>query len=138
MKIIRPSEYVENVYYNREFRWRNTSGAGFGFPCDEHGNLEPLTNPDAQRNYEMCLSSPDKLIDHGVQRYVSHYREPAIGLCDCGTEVVLDGFTNTCENCQADYNSAGQRLAPREQWGEETGESLADIMRGGDPFDSDY
>jgi len=47
--------------------------------------------------------------------------------CDCGEEVYCDGFTNTCE-CAADYNSSGQRLAPREQWGEETGESLADIL----------
>jgi len=31
--------------------------------------------------------------------------------------------------CGADYNWNGTRLAPREQWGEETGESIADIMR---------
>ena len=37
-------------------------------------------------------------------------------------------FTNTCDRCGDDYNSAGQRLAPREQWGEETGESAADIL----------
>ncbi|GAH70438.1 unnamed protein product [marine sediment metagenome] len=38
-----------------------------------------------------------------------------------------EGFTNTCE-CGADYNSAGQLLASRSQWGEETGESLTDIL----------
>lgn len=54
--------------------------------------------------------------------------EPAIGKCACGREVELWGFTNTCA-CGADYNSAGQRLAPREQWGEETGETAADILR---------
>jgi len=43
-------------------------------------------------------------------------------ICDCS------GFTNTCPSCGADYNWAGQRLAPREQWGEETGESLSDIL----------
>lgn len=53
--------------------------------------------------------------------------DPAILKCDCGEEVMLWGFTNTC-NCGADYNQSGQRLAPREQWGEETGESLADIL----------
>jgi len=53
---------------------------------------------------------------------------PAIGVCNrCSAEVVLGGFTNTCE-CGADYNSAGQELAPRCFWGEETGESLSDIM----------
>lgn len=55
--------------------------------------------------------------------------EPAIGKCDCGTEVELDGFTNTCDGCGSDYNWAGQLLAPREQWGEETGEHPADIAR---------
>ena len=56
--------------------------------------------------------------------------EQAMGPCDvCGHEVVLSGFTCTCDYCGADYNSSGQRLAPREQWGEETGESLADILR---------
>jgi hypothetical protein len=48
--------------------------------------------------------------------------------CDCGEEVYCDGFTNTCECCGADYNSAGQQLAPRCFWGEETGESIADIL----------
>lgn len=52
-----------------------------------------------------------------------------IGLCDeCGERVCLDGFTNTCD-CGADYNMSGQRLADRSQWGEETGETLADILR---------
>jgi hypothetical protein len=56
-------------------------------------------------------------------------REPAVGQCDvCGQYVDLCGFTNTCD-CGADYNMSGQRLAGREQWGEDTGESLADILR---------
>jgi len=49
-------------------------------------------------------------------------------LCDCGREVDLVGFTNSC-SCGADYDSAGNLLAPREQWGEETGEYLGDILR---------
>lgn len=47
--------------------------------------------------------------------------------CDCGEEIYCDSFTNTCE-CGADYNWSGQRLASREQWGEETGESISDIL----------
>ena len=46
----------------------------------------------------------------------------------CGEDIICDQFTNTCYTCGADYNSAGWRLAPRSQWGEETGESLADIL----------
>ncbi len=46
----------------------------------------------------------------------------------CGQELCCSGFTNTCPVCGTDYNWAGQRLAPRSQWGEETGESAADIL----------
>ena len=57
-------------------------------------------------------------------------RCPAIGECDnCGNQVELSGFTNTCERCGSDYNMGGDLLASRSQWGEETGEHLADIMR---------
>jgi hypothetical protein len=45
--------------------------------------------------------------------------------CGCGRKVECHDFTNTCD-CGADYNFGGQRLAPREQWGEETGEHWSD------------
>jgi hypothetical protein len=65
-----------------------------------------------------------------------------IGECHCGEQLYLDCFTNTCEKCGADYNSAGQELAPRSQWGYETGESVQDILDvdsdGFDPWDEDY
>lgn len=51
-----------------------------------------------------------------------------IGECEvCKSEVALFSFTNSCD-CGADYNMSGQRLAPRSQWGEETGESYSDIV----------
>lgn len=40
----------------------------------------------------------------------------------CGSDVACDDFTNTCSHCGADYNFNGDRLAPRSEWGEETGE----------------
>jgi hypothetical protein len=51
-----------------------------------------------------------------------------IGRCPCGEAVVLANFTNTCAGCASDYNTAGQRLAPREHWGEETGETWLDCI----------
>jgi hypothetical protein len=47
--------------------------------------------------------------------------------CACGRWVLCAGSTNTCE-CGADYNMGGQRLASRAQWGEETGESVSQIL----------
>lgn len=49
-------------------------------------------------------------------------------ICDCGEEVDLANFTNSCDKCGTDYNSSGQRLAAREFWGEETGEHPADCV----------
>lgn len=34
-----------------------------------------------------------------------------------------------CPVCHREFNSGGQLLAPREQWGEETGEHPADVAR---------
>ena len=48
--------------------------------------------------------------------------------CACKRELeLMDGWLNECL-CGRDYNGSAQLLAPREQWGEETGETLADIM----------
>ena len=67
---------------------------------------------------------------HTIDGVTYHWkvRIPAVLRCDCGRQVQLTGFTNTCA-CGADYNSCGQRLGPRSQWGEETGEQLSDILR---------
>lgn len=62
-----------------------------------------------------------------IQRRDNETKTPAILRCDCGDEIELYGFTNPC-SCGRDYNIGGQALAPREQWGEETGESLGDIL----------
>ena len=62
-------------------------------------------------------------------RGYSYYESTApVIRCDCGEEVVCEHFTNTC-SCGRDYNFSGQLLAPRAQWGEETGEHLSNILR---------
>lgn len=52
--------------------------------------------------------------------------------CDCGATMDWEGPGRDvhCDRCGAEYNSAGQLLAPRSQWGEETGETAADYDRG--------
>lgn len=47
--------------------------------------------------------------------------------CACGQEVWCTHLTNTC-TCGADYNGSGRLLAPRSQWGEETGECAGDVL----------
>ena len=46
----------------------------------------------------------------------------------CGANLECPNFTNTCPKCGADYNWAGQGLAPRSQWGEETGEHPSECV----------
>ena len=49
-----------------------------------------------------------------------------IGKCHCGREILLQGWICGC-GCGREYNSSGQQLAAREQWGCETGEHPADV-----------
>jgi ssDNA-binding Zn-finger/Zn-ribbon topoisomerase 1 len=62
-----------------------------------------------------------------TKRFNHESREPAEGPCDvCGTTVVIySNWASECPKCGTEYNGSGQRLAPRSQWGEETGEHFA-------------
>lgn len=140
MQIIQQSRVVEGVHYERYFSYAGHEGWGFGFPCDANGRLAPFETDAAEENYRKCIENThDKAVeDRGVVAHPYRYREPAVGRCVCGSTVSLGHFTNPCE-CGRDYNSAGQLLAPRSQWGEETGESVSDIlMADSDPFGGDY
>lgn len=135
MTTIRRAERVEVVTYSRSFALRDRPGAGFGFPCDEAGTVDIAALPDEARlSYAMCLTCPTDIVDEGVRRYVNRYTLPAVLRCGCGREVTLDAFTSECP-CGRDYNMSGQLLAPREQWGEDTGESLGDMLRGDGEWD---
>lgn len=58
-------------------------------------------------------------------------RHPEGLRCDCGQFLDWPGFGRDygCDRCGQEYNSSGQALAPRCQWGEETGEHPDDIAR---------
>ncbi len=53
-----------------------------------------------------------------------------VGKCECGQEIELLEFTNTC-TCGREYNMSGQQLADRSQWGAETGETAEEILKAG-------
>lgn len=52
--------------------------------------------------------------------------------CDCGEELTVwpPGSNVECEECGREFNSGGQLLVPRSQWGDEAGETSADYDRG--------
>jgi hypothetical protein len=135
-QIISRREHHEEKVYNLAFHWRDDPGAGFSFPCDKDGNVD---EDHKHENYYKCLSGEYDVVADGVVCYTHRWTSPTVIRCTCGAEVELYGFTNTCHVCEADYNMSGQRLAPRSQWGEETGESLSDIMAADtDPWGGDY
>lgn len=122
MRITKHSEFVDLVSYTLQF-------AGYAFDCDAKGQVDLEAMPlVARANLQKLLQ------DHGPGRVVRHertVREPAEGRCDCGRCVVLDdSWINSCD-CGREYNGSGQELAPRAQWGEETGEHPADVARAG-------
>lgn len=123
-----PRRRIECVTYFYEFN-RKGDSSGFSFPCDERGNIDFGTmKPAGYQNYVACLTGTIDVIDCGVSKREWSYVEPAEFECTCGSTVELHGFTNTCECCGRDYNMSGQLLAPREQWGEETGEHWTEIV----------
>lgn len=125
-KIISERQRIENVTYGLYFANLNVEGAGFSFDCDKDGNVDTASmNPCALANYNGCISGEYNVKLVGVETYTSRYTQPAILKCDCGEHVHLDSsWANECDGCGAEYNMSGQRLAPRSQWGEETGESF--------------
>jgi len=129
MKIIKEREFHTAKHCVHEFLHPGKL-SGYSFTCDENGNVDIWRMlPEGRENYRKCLSGEHDVVDHGVICHEQEWSTPPVGLCEvCELEVVLDGFTCTCEGCGADYNSSGQRLAPREQWGEETGEHWVDIV----------
>lgn len=132
MKIISRREHCDETSYHLFFEYEGVSGAGFAFDCDKNGIVNTSNfNTAKLANYNACMAGSvngNAVLNRGIQVRHHTYINPAIGECECGKEVVLSNFTNTCYNCEADYNMSGQMLAPREQWGEETGESVSDIL----------
>lgn len=114
--------------YSRSFS--TGDGSGYSFPCSVNGTLEPFTCPEAAASWVRCQQgvAAGCMTDKGILSWEYRTKWPTIGRCTCGREVVLDRFTCSCD-CGLDYNQSGQLLAPRSQWGEETGESLGDILR---------
>ena len=130
LKIIQHSEIKQSILFERLFSYDQSKFTfGFSFQCDESGHVD--TSRVSNDSLNKCLSGfvdGTPIYDLGIYKISNTYRQPAIGECSCGQEVCLGGFTNSCD-CGRDYNSVGQELAPREFWGEETGESVGEILQ---------
>lgn len=131
MDILQAARTEEEVEYFLAYIYADDVGAGFQFPCDATGIPDLAGRPVAQAHYEACRRGTveGRRVEFvGLMQRLQYRHIPAEGRCVCGRVVMLEGFTNTCD-CGRDYDSAGQLLAAREQWGEETAEPASDILR---------
>ena len=127
MKIIQKRERVTVKSY--ALTWEGEGGRGFSFDCDENGVIdESAMHQAGLENLSLCREGKmDGYTGPTTTTYTHRYTEHAVGLCSCGEMVTLVGLVNACE-CSVEYNNSGQRLAPRSQWGDDTGESISDIL----------
>ncbi len=123
---IKRRTYVDRQEWYREFARAGAKSVCLAFKSDRDGT--PIEEHTRAR--VAALSSDTAYEDRGVREVSWSYADPAVIRCDCcGEHVELHGFTNTCSSCETDYNMSGDMLAPRSQWGEETGEDLGEILR---------
>ena len=113
-----PAEHKTEVHFDLVFDYDDNGG--YAFPCDAAGNVFPLEYECARKNLEHCLAHPEEFaVYNEVQKWTSHYTEPAHEICTCGEEVSLwDQYYGACEcpKCGRWYNLFGQELVPPGQW----------------------
>ena len=119
LKIIKEREPKEIISYSLDFDYRDNSGGGFTFPCNQHGEiLEDKMSQTAIDNYHRCLRD-NRLTLPYVHTHKDYWVEPAVGECVCGEEVVLENqYMGACQcpKCGQWYNIYGQSLIPPEYW----------------------
>jgi hypothetical protein len=129
LEIVQSREVTREPEHRREFHkvGARPGDSYFSFICAEDGTVKPFC-AETVVSFERCLRGVAAGIWIESRRTLEWRRTiPARGRCVCGAEVALSGFTNACD-CGRDYDMGGSLLAPREQWGEETGETAAQIL----------
>lgn len=111
-----PSEYKEEIWY--EICYDDGENNGYGFPCDESGNLFPMSDA-ARKNLSYCETHREEFARCGeVVQYCNSYMESPHGRCKCGREVILIGNYYGATECECGrwYNGFGQELLSPENW----------------------
>lgn len=112
------------------------TGGEFSFPCTKAGHLKRKgLNSAAVENLRKIEAGEFCTVRRKFFDYSRTYYHSPQGKC-CDQWMDLGSFINTCDICDADYDSNGSRLSDRQFWGEETGETLADIL--GPSSESDW
>ena len=121
IKLIRKRYPVTVREYYIEFKYKDDPEAGFCFPATVHGDPDFSQMCEEMRaNYEACLTD-ERLTEGEFETRGWTYMEPALGICRCGREVVLDSDYQGAVRCECGqwYNLYGQELLPPEMWEED-------------------
>lgn len=118
IKIIkeRTPETIKEYYIN--FWYKDDRNAGFCFPATRHGKPDfSRMTTEAIANYKACLTD-ERLTEAEFEPREYTYMNPAIGLCTCGKEVVLEGGYEGATQCECGrwYNLFGQSLIDPKYW----------------------
>ena len=99
--------------------------------CGECGHGWSVDDPN-HPTYESHMSKigtpcdcgrPLKLVKSSYERFIKGYKVIECKTCS-GHVNLISSWANSCDKCDSEYNGAGQLLAPRDHWGEETGETF--------------
>jgi hypothetical protein len=121
LKIVRERKPEIITEYYLEFKYKDDPEAGFCFPATHLGDPDfDCMSDEACANYQACLT--DKRLTE--EEFVKHkwtYMSPALGICSCGKEVVLDCDHAGAVRCECGkwYNLFGQELLDPEYWEED-------------------
>ena len=118
VKSRRPVKFTE---YTIEFRYKDDPEAGFTFPATRHGEPDIESMPSEMlANYEACLTD-ERLTEGEFNKHEWNFTHPAIGVCVCGKDVVLDCDYAGAVRCECGrwYNLFGQSLKDPKYWEED-------------------
>ncbi len=121
LKIIKERTPETIVRYTIEFEYKDDPTAGFCFPANSDGTPAfDKMPPEAKANYERCLT--DSRLTKAEFKVDKHtYRNPAVGRCVCGREVILEAEYMGAVQCDCGkwYNLFGQELKDPKYWEED-------------------
>ena len=124
IKIIKERTPVTVKEYYLNFWYKDDPDAGFCFPATRQEEPDfSCMGPEMKANYFACLKD-ERLSEAEFEVCEYTHMEPAVGLCICGREVVLEGSFEGATRCECGrwYNVFGQSLLDPKYWYERDGE----------------
>lgn len=121
LKIIKERTPETITEYYLEFKYKDDPEAGFCFPATHLGDPDfDHMSDEAIANYQACLTDK-RLTEEEFTKHKWTYMNPALGICSCGRDVVLECDHAGAVRCECGrwYNLFGQELRDPKYWEED-------------------